>query len=70
MDVIVNISLLVAQSIIMFSLGLGLEISDFKRVLERKRVVGIALTAQVMVLPLLAYLTVHLFSFSPPLPQV
>ncbi|MFC3150055.1 bile acid:sodium symporter family protein [Litoribrevibacter euphylliae] len=65
MDSIVNIALLIAQSIIMFSLGIGLEVKDFKRVLERKKVVGIALIAQVLVLPVLAYLTVHLFSFPP-----
>lgn len=65
MESIVNIALLIAQGIIMFSLGIGLEIKDFKRVLERKKVVAIALIAQVLFLPLLAYLTVHMFNFSP-----
>lgn len=65
MESFVNIALLIAQSVIMFSLGIGLEIKDFKRVLERKKVVAIALIAQVLFLPLLAFLTVHLFDFSP-----
>ncbi|CAM3851005.1 bile acid:sodium symporter family protein [Parendozoicomonas haliclonae] len=65
MESLVNIALLIAQSIIMLSLGIGLEVKDFRRVIERKRIVTIALCAQVLFLPLLALLTIYLFSFSP-----
>ena len=46
-------------------LGIGLEIKDFKRVLERKKVVAIAAHRTSTVSALLAFLTTHLFDFSP-----
>lgn len=54
-----------AQVVIMFSLGIGLEVADFKRVFLRPMTFLIAITSQVVLLPLIAYTTIMLFNFSP-----
>ena len=45
----------VVLAIIMFSLGLGLKINDFKRILKEPRQLIIGLTAQIIILPLIAF---------------
>lgn len=58
-------AVVLAQSIIMFSLGIGLELKDFKRVFERPYAFTIALICQLIILPSIAFATVKLFSFPP-----
>lgn len=65
MDSLFTIGLLSAQALIMFSLGIGLKITDFQRVLARPFVISVGLLGQLLLLPLMALLTIHLFQFSP-----
>ncbi|REL25510.1 bile acid:sodium symporter family protein [Thalassotalea euphylliae] len=65
MESAITFALLVAQGIIMFSLGIGLEVKDFKRVIERPYVFFVAMLSQVVLLPLLAFGTAYLFDFPP-----
>ncbi len=53
-----------AQIVIMFSLGIGLEIADFRRVFLRPMTFLIAICCQILVLPLIAYGIIMLFDFS------
>lgn len=65
MESAITFALLVAQAIIMFSLGIGLEVKDFKRVIERPYVFFVAMLSQVVLLPVLAFGTAYLFDFPP-----
>ncbi|MCB2058850.1 MAG: bile acid:sodium symporter family protein [Novosphingobium sp.] len=65
MESYIAIGVLVAQAVIMLSLGIGLEVQDFKRVASRPYVFAVALLTQLTVLPALAYLTIILFNFKP-----
>ncbi|REL34267.1 bile acid:sodium symporter family protein [Thalassotalea euphylliae] len=65
MESAITFALLVAQGIIMFSLGIGLEVKDFKRVIERPYVFFVAMLSQVVLLPILAFGTAYLFDFPP-----
>jgi len=55
MDLLLNIGLPLSLAFIMFSLGIGLTLADFSRVLTRPRPVLIGLVAQVILLPIVAY---------------
>lgn len=65
MEALLTQALLVAQAIIMLSLGIGLEVKDFKRVIERRYVFSIAMLCQVLVLPIFAFITIQIFSLPP-----
>ncbi|MCG8609140.1 MAG: bile acid:sodium symporter family protein [Pseudomonadales bacterium] len=65
MELILIQAVVLAQAVIMFSLGIGLEIADFKRVFERPYAFSIALVCQLLILPALAFATVTFFSFPP-----
>lgn len=52
----------ITLALIMFSMGLSLEIKDFQRLLLQPRPVILALVCQLILLPLIAYLTGLLFS--------
>ena len=65
MEALITPALLFAQATIMFSLGIGLEFADFKRITERPYVFTIGLISQVAVLPLCAFTVAHLFDFPP-----
>ncbi|WP_067712653.1 bile acid:sodium symporter family protein [Nocardia yamanashiensis] len=54
-----------ALAVIMFGLGLSLTTADFTRVTRAPKAVAIALTCQVIVLPLVAFALVELFNLSP-----
>lgn len=54
-----------AQVVIMFSLGIGLEVADFKRVFLRPLTFLIAVSCQVLLVPLVAYAILKVFDFSP-----
>ena len=50
-----KIALPLGLAFIMFSLGLGLRVADFRRVLARPGVIGLGLLAQTVLLPLTAF---------------
>jgi BASS family bile acid:Na+ symporter len=61
---IVKILLPIILAFIMFSLGLGLKVSDFTRVLRFPIAFGAGLLNQVVLLPLIALALVHAFGLS------
>ncbi len=64
MDILVNVVLPLSLAIIMFSLGIGLTLADFKRVVERGWVFAIGATCQLVLLPVMAYLIITLFGLT------
>lgn len=65
MDFLINVGLPVSLAIIMLSLGVGLEIADFRRVLTRKYPFAIGALCQVVLLPIAAFATVKLLGLPP-----
>lgn len=61
MDFLINVVLPLSLAFIMFSLGLGLTLADFKRVAVQPRAFATGAVAQIVLLPLVAYLIVTLF---------
>ncbi|MFI8976979.1 bile acid:sodium symporter family protein [Nocardia asteroides] len=61
----VSVGLPLVLAVIMFGLGLSLTVADFTRIAKTPRVVAIALTCQVIVLPAVAFGLVLLFGLSP-----
>ena len=55
----------VCLAIIMFGLGLGLTVADFKRVVTIPRDFFIGLLGQVIILPIIAFILIHIISMSP-----
>ncbi|WMJ72552.1 bile acid:sodium symporter family protein [Cytophagaceae bacterium ABcell3] len=64
---ITDIFLPLALAIIMLGMGLGLVPNDFKRVIRYPKAVTIGLINQVILLPLIAYLLLSMFSLKPEL---
>ncbi|WP_390910666.1 bile acid:sodium symporter [Pseudosulfitobacter sp. SM2401] len=62
MDTLINVVLPLALAFIMLSLGIGLTFGDFRRVLNRIQAFAIGAGAQVILLPLTAYIVVRLFN--------
>ncbi len=65
MDFLINVGLPISLAIIMLSLGIGLEIADFRRVLNRRYPFAIGAVCQVVLLPIAAFVTVTLFGLPP-----
>ena len=65
MDLLINVGLPVSLAIIMLSLGTGLEIADFRRVLSRRHPFAIGAVSQVVLLPVVAFVTAKLFALPP-----
>ena len=61
MDILITVFLPLALAIIMFSLGLGLTLDDFRRVVRAPKAFGIGALSQIVVLPIIAYVIVVLF---------
>ncbi|MEP3944404.1 bile acid:sodium symporter family protein [Ascidiaceihabitans sp.] len=61
MDILINVVLPLSLAIIMLSLGIGLTFGDFVRVLTRLRAFGVGAVAQIIALPVVAYLVVIAF---------
>lgn len=57
--------LLVALALVMFGLGLSLSLDDFRRLLKHPRAVLLALVLQALVLPVVCYALIVLFSVPP-----
>jgi BASS family bile acid:Na+ symporter len=55
MDSLITIFLPLALAVIMFSLGLGLTVADFARVVTRPKAFGIGIASQLLAIPLVAY---------------
>lgn len=65
MDILLNVVLPLSLAVIMLSLGIGLTVGDFARVLRAPRAFGIGAVSQVVLLPLAAFVTVSLFGLPP-----
>lgn len=65
MDFLINVGLPLSLAIIMLSLGIGLEIADFRRVIQRGYPFAIGALSQVLLLPLAALLIVLAFDLAP-----
>ena len=63
---LISIGLPVALAIIMFGLGLSLEVADFRRVARTPRAVVVALVIQVLVLPVIGLMIAVFFTFGEP----
>ena len=55
----------VCLAIIMFGLGLGLTVADFKRVITTPRDFIVGFFGQVIILPIIAFILIHLISMPP-----
>ncbi len=64
-SVLISVGLPIALAIIMFGLGLSLEVGDFRRVARTPRAVVVALGLQVLVLPVIAFGLVVAFDLDP-----
>ncbi len=58
MDILINVVLPLSLAVIMLSLGIGLTLSDFARVARRPKAFAIGFLAQVILVPLAAYIVV------------
>ena len=66
-DILITVILPVAVFIIMFGLGLSLRIADFTYVLKQPKAIFIGISAQIMALPLIAFLIAIIFKLQPEL---
>lgn len=67
MDILITVFLPLALAIIMFSLGLGLTVEDFLRVARRPKAFAIGAAAQIVLLPLVAWVLATAFGLPPEL---
>ena len=65
MDILINVVLPLSLAIIMLSLGIGLTFGDFGRVLRTPKAFTIGAVAQVILLPVVTYITVRAFGLGP-----
>ena len=64
MDILVNIVLPLSLAVIMFSLGIGLTLADFRRVAERGWVFAVGALCQLIFIPVVAFAVIHLFGLT------
>ena len=67
MDILINVVLPLSLAIIMLSLGIGLTVADFARVLKAPRAFAIGAVSQVVLLPLAAFAAATAFGLPPEL---
>src|SRR5690606_24137663 len=67
MDVLITVFLPLALAVIMFSLGLGLTLADFKRVLLQPKAFAVGAASQLLLIPLVAYALAVIFNLPPEL---
>ena len=60
-----NVVLPLVLAFIMFSLGIGLRFADFGRVFVRPRAVAVGVVAQMLILPVVAFVTLLFFDLPP-----
>jgi BASS family bile acid:Na+ symporter len=67
LDSLITVFLPLALAIIMFSLGLGLTVEDFRRVVAAPKAFGIGALSQMVLLPVVGYIVAVAFSLPPEL---
>ena len=67
MNIVTDVILPLALAFIMFALGLGLTGADFLRVIKQPRDFFVGTFSQIILLPIIAFILVKLFSLSPEL---
>ncbi|MCH2076757.1 MAG: hypothetical protein MK180_07700 [Rhodobacteraceae bacterium] len=67
MDLLIGVGLPLSLAFIMFSLGVGLTGADFARVIRAPKAFIIGAVAQILLLPLVAFGLLHVFSLAPAL---
>ncbi|MEO3998198.1 bile acid:sodium symporter family protein [Mesorhizobium sp. CAU 1732] len=67
MDSLITVFLPLALAIIMFSLGLGLTVDDFRRVVLKPKAFAVGAVAQLILIPLVAYILAIAFRLPPEL---
>ena len=65
MNIVTDVVLPIALAFIMFSLGLGLSISDFARILIKPKEFFVGFISQLIILPLIALILVFIWPLSP-----
>ncbi|MEO0378970.1 MAG: bile acid:sodium symporter family protein [Pseudomonadota bacterium] len=65
MEILINVVLPLSLAIIMLSLGIGLTVGDFARVLRAPKAFGIGALSQVVLLPLVGFAIISLFNLPP-----
>lgn len=65
MDSLITVFLPLSLVVIMLSLGLGLNLGDFKRVVQQPKAFGIGAVSQLVILPAVAYVIAVVFGLSP-----
>lgn len=60
MDLLLNVGLPLSLAFIMFSLGVGLTLTDFKRVATTPKAFSIGAVAQLIILPIVAFALLHI----------
>ncbi len=64
-DILISVVLPLALAVIMLSLGVGLELDDFRRVARRQRAFLIGAVSQVVLIPLTAFVILLIFNLPP-----
>ena len=64
MDILVNVVLPVGLAFIMFSLGIGLTVDDFKRVAKRPVAFFTGAVCQIVLVPVVAFVLIQLFGLT------
>jgi BASS family bile acid:Na+ symporter len=67
MDSLITVFLPLSLAVIMFSLGLGLTIDDFKRIATRPKAFAVGAFSQLVTIPVVAYVLAVLFKLPPEL---
>ena len=65
MNIVTDVVLPIALAFIMFSLGLGLSISDFSRIFVKPKEFFVGFISQLIILPLIALILVFIWPLSP-----
>jgi BASS family bile acid:Na+ symporter len=65
MDNISNAILAISLIIIMFGMGLSLQIKDFVRIFSRPKAILIGLCCQLIILPMVGFILIRIFTLSP-----
>jgi bile acid:Na+ symporter, BASS family len=63
--IIIDMGVLVVTIIMMVTVGMALEWGQFLEVIREKRVIGVTLTSQAVVLPVLGFLLIHVMALPP-----
>ncbi|ORU90459.1 MAG: bile acid:sodium symporter [Cycloclasticus sp. symbiont of Poecilosclerida sp. M] len=66
-DLLTTVVLPASLFVIMLGMGLSLRLTDFSRVLRQPKAAVIGITAQMFILPLIAFLVAHVFKLAPEL---